>query len=532
MTLKKYHQKRNFKKTPEPKGKVISHRAKQLYVIQKHAASHLHYDLRLEMDGVLKSWAVPKGPSLDPTVKRLAVHVEDHPIDYGNFEGIIPAGQYGAGIVMLWDKGEWIIQDINASEAYKKGHMSFILKGKKLQGLWNLIRLKTDPKNWLLIKSDDEYARPENSYDITKSEPLSVLSHQTLEGIAEHHSFKKKVKSLHKKNVLGKKAKMPSSISPQLTTYVDNPPRGDRWLHEIKFDGYRLICFVVNRKIKFMTRGHKDWTNKFPILLEEIQKFKFSNAIFDGEVVAVNDKHEFDFQLLQNTIHLKNDSGLIYYIFDLVYYDGNDLSDVPLLDRKQLLNEILSSFSSPYIQFSDHVIGDGEAVFKKACQFNLEGIISKEIDSHYVQKRTGNWLKSKCKKRQEFVVAGFTKPRGQRSYFGSLLLGVFSKDGKLQYSGHVGTGFTEQTLKSIAELLQKYKTSKMPFAIRPPEVKNVTWIKPRIVVEVEFSGWTNRNILRMPSFKGIREDNLPKKVAMETPHPTNKTEFSYPLTNP
>lgn len=544
--LQAYHKKRNFKKTSEPKGRKPKKKPskKLLYVIQKHAASHLHYDLRLELEGVLKSWAVPKGPSLDPSVKRLAVHVEDHPLEYGGFEGIIPEGEYGGGTVMLWDTGEWQIEQDDPVGAYKKGRMTFLLKGKKLKGLWSLVQLKNNPKNWLLIKVKDKYARSESEYDITEAKPLSVLTRRTMDGIANlNKKIKKTTKKMNVTNLISaKKTKIPKIIFPQLATLVDNPPQGDQWLHEIKLDGYRLICFIQDQDIKLMTRRGQNWTNKFKNIVKEIKRLKIKSAVLDGEVVAIDQQKRFNFQLLQNTIHDHAKGKLIYYVFDLIYYDGHDLSKTPLIERKKILFQLLNSVNSKAVIYNDHIMGHGEAVFKEACQMELEGIVSKRVESHYVQKRTKNWLKVKCKKRQEFVVGGFTKSQGRRKYFGSLLLGVY-EDHQLQYCGHVGTGFTESTLESMAVLLQKYKTDHMPFKSRPPDVKQVTWVEPRLVVEVEFSDWTDSKILRMPSFKGLREEKQPRKMMLEKSHAVsqkksgkksnnNNLDFNYPLTNP
>lgn len=523
MILKEYNKKRNFKKTPEPLGKK-SKQQKFLYIIQKHAASHLHYDFRLELGGALKSWAVPKGPSLDPTVKRLAVHVEDHPIEYGSFEGIIPAGEYGGGTVMLWDKGTWIPQDDNPEKAYKNGSMSVILKGKKLKGLWKLVRLKTDPKNWLLIKSKDDYARSSASYDVTEAEPLSVVSKRSMNAIAGTKDSSKENKPAKKKaskktinsNILVKKSKIPKTIDPQLATLVDRPPIGKQWLHEIKFDGYRLICFIINHKIKLITRRHQDWTAKFPDLVSHLENLPVKNAIFDGEIVVLDKKNISRFQLLQNAIHHEKQKNIIYYLFDLLYYDDYDLTNVPLLKRKELLHQLILEANDPTLRFSEYVLGNGNRVFEKSCRKGQEGIISKLIDGTYIQKRTRDWCKSKCVKRQEFIVCGYTKPRGKRAYFGSLLLAVY--DGHiLKYCGHVGTGFTEESLEDMAHLLQEYKSLHMPFANTPPDAKYVTWVKPQIVIEVEFSEWTEEGILRTPSFKGVRSDKLPKDVIMEKP---------------
>lgn len=525
MSLKSYHQKRNFKKTPEPKGKIKSTKGSNLYVIQKHAASHLHYDFRLELDGVLKSWAIPKGPSLDPNVKRLAVQVEDHPLEYGTFEGSIAKGQYGAGTVMLWDKGTWS-SDTDLKKDYQKGGLTFSLQGKKLKGAWKLIRIKSDPKNWLLIKVQDKYARCTDDSEITQRKTRSILSNKTIEQLSKYYgNDTKKVTTAkkNKKNLIYKKPttvnktikqEMPHLIKPQLATLVDKPPAGNNWLHEIKFDGYRLLAFIENGKARLMTRGNQNWTAKFPNISKELDKLGLKNAIFDGEVVVLDKRQHPNFQLLQNAIKDNKNSLFIYYIFDLIYFEGRDLSSLPLIERKKILYNVIKSKNN-ILRYSDHVLGSGEKVFKKSCKLSLEGIVSKDINSTYLQKRTHNWLKVKCTKRQEFVIGGYTLPKGKREGFGSLILGIYSKNKKLIYCGHVGTGFNQKSLQSIFKLLKKHETIKMPFEKKPPESKNALWIKPVLVAEVEFSEWTTDRILRHPSFKGMRNDKSPKNIGLE-----------------
>lgn len=523
MPLKQYQKKRNFKNTPEPAGKIRKKSSKLLYVIQKHAASHLHYDFRLELAGVLKSWAVPKGPSLDPEIKRLAVQVEDHPIEYGSFEGNIPAGQYGAGAVMLWDKGQWEPQDPDPIAAYKKGHLSFIIKGKKLHGLWKLIRIKSDPKNWLLIKVKDEYSYSEKNFDITKEEPYSVVTKHDIDEIRSIKSITKNKNSLIKKLThLVKKSQIPSLISPQLATLVDEIPAGDEWLHEIKLDGYRIICIVENNKVSLYTRSHQNWTNKFPYITQEIEKLNMGNAIFDGEIIALDKNQHSNFQILQNSIREKS-PDIIYCIFDLIYFDKFNLSNLSLLDRKKILKKIISKADFSLIRFSDYIIGNGEKLFKNACQLGLEGLVSKKINSPYLQKRNKNWLKIKCIQRQEFVIGGYTQPKGSRKYFGSLLLGYF-KGKKLHYCGHVGTGFSEKTLASIAKLLKKYQTDKMPFVSIPPDIRNKStyWVEPNLIAEVTYLEKTQDGILRHPTFKGLRMDKPAPEVTLETPDSLSK----------
>lgn len=538
MPLKEYHKKRDFKKTPEPKGKVKKSKTKtSLFVIQKHAASHLHYDFRLELDGVLKSWAVPKGPCLDPSVKRLAMHVEDHPIEYGSFEGIIPKGQYGGGTVMVWDTGDWISEDESPANAYDKGNMTFQLNGKKLKGRWKLIRTKNE-KSWLLMKLKDKYAKSLNEYDITIQKPNSVISNQTIEQITANYQYiwdmtglKKSSKNKQNKKITIQKSKvkksklnikinlpktpMPEYIIPQMATLVDKPPIGEDWIHEIKFDGYRLIVIKKNGKTRLFTRNINDWTDKFTMIAEEINKLPVANLILDGEVVVLNENQQSDFQLLQNSIK-QHSHNLLYYTFDIIYYDHYNLSPLTLLERKNILRQvILDENDLKSICYSDHIIGSGQEFFDKCCEWGLEGVVSKNINSPYVQKRTQSFLKIKCLQRQEFVIGGYTKPKGSRTYFGSLLLGTYDDGDKLTYHGNVGTGFTEKSLSTLFKLLKKHKTNEMPFEAHPPGATNVQWVKPELVAEVEFFEWTKDDILRQPSFKGLRADKSPKEIHKE-----------------
>ncbi|WP_342219843.1 non-homologous end-joining DNA ligase [Rickettsiella endosymbiont of Miltochrista miniata] len=520
MSLRKYRKKRDFKRSAEPYGSIKKNK-QLIYIIQKHAASHLHYDLRLELNGVLKSWAIPKGPSLDNSIKRLAVHVEDHPLEYAKFEGIIPKGEYGGGTVMLWDTGTWVCETADANSAYKKGHLSFILKGKKLKGAWNLVQIKNNPKNWLFIKVKDKFARSEKQYDVTQAKPNSVISRCSLQGIAKKFqadiSDKPKIIKTSKNTSPSKARKkpMPNSMQPELATLVEKPPTGDEWLHEIKFDGYRLFCFIKDKKIKFLTRNQKDWTEKFKELQLEVQKLNLKSAILDGEVIAVDKKHRSDFQLLSNSINTKEKSILLYAIFDLIYYQGKDLRLCALQDRKNLLRKLIPLNNNKLIFSSDIEGNNGNIFLKKACKKGLEGIVSKNKLSPYVSGRNRNWLKIKCNKRQEFLVVGFTPGKGNRHYFASLVLAVHGKSHQLLYCGKVGTGFNESSLKNINKLLNKYKTSKAPFKEIPAAIGEVSWITPKIIVEVEFTEWTRAGVLRHPSFKGLRNDKRLEEITKE-----------------
>ena len=537
MSLDSYNKKRNFKKTPEPKGRV-DNKSKNLYVIQKHAASHLHYDLRLEIDGVLKSWAVPKGPCLDPHVKRLAMQVEDHPVGYGTFEGLIPKGEYGGGTVMLWDKGIWEPLDGDPSKAYEKGHLRFNLYAEKLNGRWDLIRFK-EKGEWFLVKTNDEFAKPLTDYDITMEEPLSVRSQQSMDEITENYQSiwnQKDDNSLQKRYEFAPdlpKKPFPESVSVQLATLVGKPPAGDPWLHEIKFDGYRMVALKKGNNVTLTSRNHIDWTTKFQNVVEEIKKLPVKNVIFDGEVVVLDEKKRSSFQRLQNSIESGENGSFLYYVFDLLYLEHYDLRSLPLIERKKILQSLIPKKNSS-LHYSDHIQGSGDDFFEQACQFELEGIVSKKADSPYLEKRSQSWLKTKCVKRQEFVVGGFTQPKGGRNYFGSLFLGVFDHKKQLIFSGNVGTGFTQASLKALHTKLEKLIIKDNPFTTKPPASRTATWVKPEMVVEVEFTEWTDDGHLRHPSFKGIRMDKKPDDILREKEQKpsTKPKESKIALTHP
>ncbi|WED42076.1 DNA ligase D [Legionella cardiaca] len=535
MRLDLYHQKRNFKKTPEPKGE-IHHDENYSFVIQKHAASHLHYDFRLELGGVLKSWAIPKGPCLDPKVKRLAMHVEDHPVEYGAFEGIIPKGEYGGGTVMLWDEGTWESLDDDPEKAYEKGHLRFQLRAKKLQGRWDLIRFHKEEKSWFLIKYKDEFAKSLSDYDITVEKPNSVVSKQSLDEIAENYetvwSSKKGLKKIasptQKKKTLNKllpadleESPFPQRVSPQLATLVDKPPVGADWLHEVKFDGYRIVAFKNGKSIRLMSRNHIEWTEKFKNIVNALEGLPIERAVFDGEVVLLDENHRSNFQLLQNAMKGDKEYPFIYYIFDLIYYDKFSLKTLPLKQRKEIL-KALFPMTHLSLKYSDHILGKGKDVFEQSCELGLEGIISKNIHSKYESRRSKSWVKVKCIKRQEFVIGGYSKPKKSRQYFGSLFLGVFNENKELVYCGNVGTGFTEASLKEVFAELEKHVLKENPFNSLPPDSKNATWVKPKLVAEIEFSEWTSDGRLRHPSFKGLRKDKKSTLITREEQLPIKK----------
>ncbi len=512
--LREYQRKRDFKKTAEPKGSP-SPKDSTLYLIQKHAASRLHYDFRLALDGVLKSWAVPKGPSTNPNDKRLAVHVEDHPLEYGSFEGTIPKGEYGGGTVMLWDTGSWKpIGDPHAG--YAKGHLVFELQGKRLHGTWALIRMhgaaSEEGKNWLLVKEKDGYASTRDG--IVEKYQESVTTGRSMNEIADHVS---KRAAQPKKPASAKKSVFPTSFKPQLATLVEQAPIGRDWIHEIKFDGYRLLAFIEDGKVRLVTRNGQVWTNYFRRIADEIQKLALDNTILDGEVVVQREDGTTDFQALQNALKNSTDKRLVYYVFDMPFWDGMDLGRTPLIERKQKLKEVLASASLENVRLSEHIEGSGGDVFKNACHYALEGIISKKIDSPYVQRRSRDWVKVKCVHEQEFVIGGFTEPKKSRQFFGSLLLGTYNEKGELVYNGHVGTGFTDTSLKSVFRELEARVEKSSPFheKIQDKLGRHVSWVKPELVCEVIFSGWTSDNVLRHPVFKGLREDKKAKEVGVE-----------------
>jgi bifunctional non-homologous end joining protein LigD len=523
VSLTTYRQKRHFTHTPEPRGRTSRESPRLLgFVIQKHDASRLHYDFRLEWDGVLKSWAIPKGPSLDPSRKALAVQVEDHPIDYGDFEGVIPKGQYGGGTVLLWDRGTWEpLHD--PADGFAQGKLHFILHGEKLQGEWSLVRMHGPSgdggKNWLLMKMQDKYAS--KTRDILTQAPQSVKSKRDLAAIAGDRedvwsSEAKKTAKLEKAH----KAKFPEKFSPQLAVLAEQPPVGDQWIHEIKFDGYRLLSFIKSGEVTLYTRNGLDWTEKFPGIARALGKLKVDSAIVDGEAVALDEKGHSDFQLLQSTLKDRAKDLPVFYAFDLPFCDGVDLRKVPLIERKQTLEAALKrSRLEPRIRFSEHVRGDGKRVIEKACGMRLEGIVSKRVDAPYVSRRDASWLKSKCSNRQEFVIIGYTEPRGTRNGFGSLLLGYHDEKHRLVYGGRAGTGFDDAGLRQMFRKLHEIERDDWPTDVPPPvrERRAAHWVQPKLVAEVRFTDWTRDGVLRHPVFVAVRTDKPASQIVRENP---------------
>jgi bifunctional non-homologous end joining protein LigD len=549
MSLNEYRRKRDFQQTDEPAGDRPVKRG-ALYLVQKHAASHLHYDFRLELDGVLKSWAVPKGPSLDPSVNSLAVHVEDHPIAYGSFEGVIPQGEYGGGTVMLWDRGTWEPED-DAAEGYQKGKLVFRLNGERLKGDWALIRMGGKAghggKNWLLKKLDDDEARSGGEYDI-RTENESVASGRTMEEIASNakapakatpHARASRKKSTNarpdrriRKPGTGRSSRaasvdgarrsaMPANIAPELPSLVEHLPQDAGWLYELKLDGYRMICFVRGGKPSLITRRGNDWTDRFPTIAGAVEALVLDNAILDGEIVALKQDGTSDFQLLQNMIRNEDNNQIVFFVFDLLYYGDHDLRHVPLVERKQLLSQLIGKERhSRVIRYCDHIAGQGAEVFTSACGHGIEGIVAKRGESHHSERRTSDWVKVKCLKRQEFVIGGWTDPAGARASLGALLVGYYRRPSELVYRGRVGTGFTQQSLRDLEEVLQPLEQKQSPFHRRPAGVAargGIHWVEPKLVAEVAFAAWTADGMLRHASFQGIREDKDPRGIRRELP---------------
>jgi len=542
--LDDYNRMRDFAATPEPAAKRSRKSTKTAhalqYCIQKHDATRLHYDFRLELDGALKSWAVPKGPSLDPKVKRLAVHVEDHPLDYATFEGSIPEGHYGAGDVIVWDRGVWIPQG-DVHDAYEKGRLKFELRGEKLAGLWNLVRTHMPGKQeqWFLIKHQDDAARPESEYDVVAAEPDSVLSDRTIvpkrrgkaaaakpvkqpEEPAKPKSTKKTGKTTLSGAVAGP---MPETLKPELATLVESAPDGD-WLYEIKFDGYRVMARIDNGDVRLITRNGHDWTHKLPKQAEALAALGLESAWLDGEIVVANEQGVPDFQALQNAFDAGSSGKIAYYLFDLPYLNGMDLRKVPVEERRAALAAVLEPNEDPLLRFSDSFEETPEALLNSACQMRMEGLIGKRQGSAYVSRRSSDWIKLKCKNRQEFVVVGFSDPKGARSAFGALLLGLHDVDsGELRYAGKVGTGFNETTLKSIYQQLLPLETKKAA-VVNPPtgyDAKGVHWLKPELLAEVAFAEMTKEGSVRHAVFHGLRNDKPAKAITQELPKTVKKT---------
>ncbi|WP_040262445.1 DNA ligase D [Pseudomonas massiliensis] len=553
--LQEYNRKRDFEATPEPSGKARPGKVQDAehalqFCIQKHDASHLHYDFRLELDGTLKSWAVPKGPSLDPRDRRLAIQVEDHPIDYASFEGHIPEGHYGAGDVIVWDRGVWQPEE-EPHKAFEKGRLKFRLQGEKLSGVWNLVRtgMSGSKQQWFLIKSHDEAARDHDQYDVLEAAPDSVISDRTLVPRARGKAAStrmpaktpsrsrsadtKPATSVGRPPASSKKrgalegavaAPLPETLTPELATLVESAPAGE-WTYEIKFDGYRILARIDQGEVRLFTRNGHDWTARLPRQAQALKALGLESAWLDGEVIVNNDEGVPAFQSLQNAFESDQAQAIVYYLFDLVYLNGMDLSQAPLEQRRAALDKLLQANQDGGLRFSASFDEAATSLLDSACSLKMEGLIGKRLGSPYVSRRSNDWIKLKCKHRQEFVVVGYTEPRGSRSAFGALLLGLHDADsGELRYAGKVGTGFNEHTLKTIHARLQPLEVKK-PALANPPkgaEARGVHWLKPTQLAEVAYAEMTREGSVRHAVFHGLRQDKPATEIIQETPMDTAK----------
>jgi bifunctional non-homologous end joining protein LigD len=544
--LETYRRKRDFQKSPEPRGgsrrKAGARRAVPLrFVVQKHAARRLHYDFRLELDGVLKSWAIPKGPSLSAGERRLAAQTEDHPLEYADFEGVIPAGEYGGGGVLVWDRGTWApIGDPHAG--LDKGDLSFRLAGEKLRGRWHLVRMRARARDrgrssWLLIKGRDEEAREAGAQPIVEAAPRSVLTGRDMTSVQSasdrvwsSRSGERDAPSIaapgDPTGVPGaRKGALPRSLDAQLATLVDAAPAGDAWLHELKLDGYRVAGRVERGRARLLTRSGQDWTERFAPLAAALATLPAHKAWVDGEVVVLDARGRSDFQQLQRVLTGER-GNLQLFLFDLLHLDGIDLRRARLEDRKRLLRErLLAASGGAVLHLSDHVRGSGPEVYAEACRNGAEGIVSKQADAPYQSGRSRSWLKVKCTRRQEFVLAGFTEPSGSRVGIGALLLAAHDAEGALRYAGKVGTGFDTATLRALRARLEPLRRRSAALE-DPPRMRDARWVEPRLVAEVSFSEWTRDGRLRHPSFIALREDKPATEVRFERELPAPSSAVS------
>jgi len=533
-TLGKYRQKRNFDITPEPAdgGEPIAGALQ--FVVQKHWATRLHYDFRLELQGTMKSWAVPKGPSYDPAERRMAVHVEDHPMSYNSFEGQIPAKQYGAGKVIVWDKGIWVPVG-DAKKGYRDGKLKFELRGHKLRGHWTLVRIRSREETrqdaWLLIKEHDDYARPATEFSVVDQFPGSVAE-LGMPAEAKGAVAAKKAKRAPAKKMPAKKAgrasssgmpedavkaPMPRKLSPELATLVDGPPaNADDWVYEIKFDGYRMLARIDDDGVRLFTRNGHDWTAKLEHLAQALGRMKLKHGWIDGEIVVLDEAGTTDFQALQNAFDRARTGHIVFFAFDLPYYDGHDLTGVPLLERRAFLASVLRKPPAA-VRYSETFDAPPRDIVLSACKIGLEGVIGKRKDSAYTSRRSPDWIKLKCSRRQEFVIGGYTDPKGSRVGFGSLLVGVHDDAGDLVYAGGVGTGFNDRSLADLLARMQKLAIDERPFRNRTENDRRAHWIKPVLLAEVTFSEWTSDGHIRHGVFHALRSDKPARAIVREKP---------------
>ncbi len=513
MSLEEYKKKRNFQKTSEPSGGGCGRGEGLKFVVQKHEASHLHYDFRLEAGGVLKSWAVPKGPSLDPEKRSLAIMVEDHPLDYADFEGVIPAGNYGAGTVMVWDAGRYSVPGLDRAESERKvlegieaGNFSVFLEGSKLKGEFALARVKGKEKDWLLIKKKDRYAGKEG-----EASDRSAKTGRSMEEIASARP-----ETVPELDELPEE-EAPDKIRPMLARSVKDPFDRNGWLFELKIDGYRALA-IVKEGVDLYSRNGLSFNERFSSLVPELRKMDFP-AVLDGEIAVLDERGAPDFLLLLRFIKEGRGSP-VFFVFDLLYYQNRSLLNLPLRRRKEILKRILPISSS--LRYLDHVDDEGVAFFRRASEEGVEGIMAKDSSSPYLPgERSGYWLKIKSHLTQEAVIGGFTEARGGRKFFGALILGVYEK-GSLVYIGHTGGGFAEEQLASLRSRLDQLRQEDCPFETEPKTNAPATWVKPSLVCEIRFGGWTEEGVMRQPIFVALREDKSPFEAAREIPEETEE----------
>jgi bifunctional non-homologous end joining protein LigD len=544
-TLTKYRQKRNFDVTSEPARGGKPNAAARAFVIQKHWASRLHYDFRLELDGAMKSWAVPKGPSYDPSIKRMAVQVEDHPIAYNQFEGEIPKGQYGAGKVIIWDEGTW--QPVgDPRKGYREGHLKFDLMGAKMQGRWALVRLhgKENERQppWLLIKDRDEFARPDREFSVVDEMPDSVVplrakrkkalaqaaakaTSDTAAAAPERAATKAVKKAAAgqtggEHQLPGVARALPATLKPQLATLVDGvPPNAADWTYEVKFDGYRVLARMDDEGVRLYTRNGNDWSAKMPHLVKALGKLKVPGTWIDGEIVVLADNGAPSFQALQNAFEGDRTGNIVFYAFDLPFVAGRDLREEPLTVRRALLEQLLKAASDGPVRFSAAFDAPPKDLVASACKMGLEGIIAKRRNASYVSRRADTWLKIKCARRQEFVIVGYTDPAGSRVGFGALLVAVHDDAGNLRYAGKVGTGFDTRGLNDLAKKLKAIEVKERPLTQQAGMPRQAHWIKPELVAEVSFGEWTSSGHIRHSVFRGLRTDKPARAIEREAPVP-------------